>query len=103
MPDPGLASSMINTTAYSFAAQAYGANVEKVVSLLEGFVGIGITTGPILGSVVYQYLGFELTFVVFGSLMAPTAFMVLCLLPNSKEVKRRVMAAKNLQAQQDAD
>ena len=49
---------MINTSAYSFAAQAYGEKIGKYVSLFEGFVGIGITLGPILGSLVYAYLGF---------------------------------------------
>ena len=49
---------MINTSAYSFAAQAYGDEVEKIISLFEGFVGIGCMSGPIIGSVVYSYLGF---------------------------------------------
>ena len=49
---------MINTSAYSFAAQAFGEKIGKYVSLFEGFVGIGITLGPILGSLVYAYLGF---------------------------------------------
>ena len=83
---------MINTTAYSFAAQAYGDNVQKIVSLLEGFVGIGITAGPILGSLVYQQLGFETTFILFGCLMAPPSLVVYCLMPNSKEVKERLNA-----------
>ena len=50
---------MINTSSYSFAAQAYGGDeVEKIVSLFEGFVGIGCTSGPIIGSFVYALLGF---------------------------------------------
>ena len=40
---------MINTAAYSFAAQAYGDDVDKVVSLFEGIVSIGATSGPIIG------------------------------------------------------
>jgi hypothetical protein len=44
---------MINTSAYSFAAQAYEKDVAKYVSLFEGFVGIGCALGPVLGSFVY--------------------------------------------------
>ena len=80
----GIASSMINTAAYSFAAQAYRDEIGKYVSLFEGFVGIGITAGPILGSLVYSYLGFSKTFFIFGAVMAPASFLVLSILPSPK-------------------
>ena len=83
----GLASSMINTSAYSFAAQAYGEQVEKVVSLFEGFVGIGCATGPLLGSIVYQFLGFQATFFLFGAFMVPSALLVMCFLPLPKQIR----------------
>jgi len=40
---------MINTATYSFAAQAYESDVEKIVALFEGFIGIGTTSGPMIG------------------------------------------------------
>ena len=54
----GCASGMINTTAYAYASVAYPNDVEKIISLFEGVVGIGGTSGPILGSLVYKALGF---------------------------------------------
>ncbi len=78
---------MINTAAYSFAAQAYGHDVEKVVSLFEGFVGIGTTSGPIIGSLVYHYVGFSTTFYIYGAVMVPSAFLICCVLPTPKQIR----------------
>ena len=72
---------MINTSAYSFAVKTFGDKVEKIVSLYETFVGIGCTSGPVIGSILYQYFGFELTFFIFGGMMATTAFLILFILP----------------------
>ena len=49
----GAASGMINTSIYSFASQAYPSKVDKIISLMEGVVGVGCTLGPMVGSFVY--------------------------------------------------
>jgi len=85
----GSASGMINTSAYGFASTAYPDSVEKVVSVLEGVVGIGITISPILGSFIYEYVGFADTFYIFGAAMVPIAFLILFLLPDPKKVKAK--------------
>ena len=72
----GSASAMINTTSYSFAASAYPDNVDKVIGLLESTAGIGCVCGPVLGSFIYDLVGFQWTFTGFGIAMAPTAFLV---------------------------
>ena len=78
---------MINTAAYSFASTAYPEDVDKVVSLMEGFVGIGITVSPIIGVFIYQALGFSMTFYIFGAAMAPISIMVFFTLTNPKQIK----------------
>ena len=60
----GSAAGMINTTAYSFASQAFPHEIEKLVSLLEGVSGIGITFSPILGVFVFKAVGFSNTFFI---------------------------------------
>ena len=80
----GTASGIINTSAYSFAAQAYSDDMEAVVGLMETVVGIGCITAPVLGSFIYQLLGYSWTFYIFGVLMAPSCFLAL-LLGKSKE------------------
>ena len=75
----GGAAAFINTSAYSYAAQAYTDDVEKVISIMETVVGIGCAAGPVLGSVVYELIGFAWTFILFGIIMAPTS-IILCFL-----------------------
>lgn len=49
---------MVNTAAYAYASAAYPDDVEKIISIFEGAVGIGIMVGPVGGSLVYTALGF---------------------------------------------
>ena len=83
----GAASGLMNTAVYSYTALAYPENVEKVISLSEGFVGIGCTMGPVLGSLVYNAVGFSWTFYIFGLAMLPFALLVCCCMkePNAGE------------------
>ena len=85
---------MINTAAYSFASQAYPDNVEKIVSVMEGVVGIGNTIGPIMGVFIYSAVGFADVFFIFGSAMAPCALLML-LLPDPKDLKRKIICQIN--------
>lgn len=78
---------MINTTAYSYAAQAYPDKVEKVIARLESVSAFGNIFAPVLGSVIYDAVGFEWTFVGFGIVMLPASLLV-CSLKNPKDVKR---------------
>ncbi len=84
---------MINTAAYSFAAQAYPDSVEKLVSVMEGVVGIGCTISPVLGVFIYNAVGFSDTFYIFGSAMTPCAILMLCL-PDPKKLKLKNAAKK---------
>lgn len=54
---------------------------------MESIVGIGCTVGPVLGSFVFEYVGFAWTFIIFGILMAPSGILALFLLKPS-DVKR---------------
>ena len=85
----GSAAGMINTAAYSFASQAYPDRVDKVISLMEGVVGIGITVSPVMGSFVYQAVGFSKTFYAFGLGMAPVSLVIILALPSPKQVKAK--------------
>ena len=81
---------MINTTAYSYAAQAYPDKVEKVIARLESVSAFGNIFAPVLGSVIFDAVGFEWTFVGFGIVMVPASLLV-CSLKNPKDVKKADM------------
>ena len=71
---------MINTAAYSYSATCYPDDVEKLISTMEAFSGMGNISGPIIGSYLYDLFGFSMTFYITGGLMLPTAILVPCLL-----------------------
>lgn len=78
---------MINTTVYSFASQAYPEDVEKVISIMEATLGGGMMMGPILGSFVYNAVGFARTFFIFGFVMVPVGLVIVCALPTPLKVR----------------
>lgn len=77
----GAAAGYANTAAYSYVAQAYGNDVEKMVAVIEVVAGVGILVGPLLGSVLNQLLGFSWTFWVFGLWMVPSVFAIPHIVP----------------------
>ena len=47
-----------------------------IVSWVEALTGLGMIAGPILGSVLYSALGYELTFFVYGGALAFLAVVI---------------------------
>jgi len=93
----GGASGLITTTSYSFTSQAYPDDIETVVAYVEVVVGIGCTAGPVIGSLVYELVGFSWTFIIFGVLMTPSCVFVCCIGKPSDVRKKR----KHVEAESD--
>ena len=60
---------------------------EKYVGYCQSVVGIGLMSGPVIGSVLYSNLGFGLTFGVFALLLLICGIMVGFLLPSRLNIK----------------
>ena len=60
-----------------------------MISIMEATVGAGMMIGPILGSFVYNAVGFVETFIIFGLAMAPISLILLVALPKPIEVRRK--------------
>ena len=84
---------MMNTTLFSFLAQAYPDEIEAKVGFVGVLVGTGCTMGPVIGSIVYNFVGFSSTFIIFGLLMAPSIILTLTL-GSSAKIKAANEAAK---------
>ena len=63
----GISASMIVTTCYSVVAITYRSNQLRYLGFLESTVGIGMMIGPLIGSVLYEFFGFNTTFYILGS------------------------------------
>ena len=57
------------TSLYPLATRTVSKNYEaRVLSLMESSIGIGLTTGPAIGGILYDYKGFYYPFVLVGGL-----------------------------------
>ena len=92
---------MMNTTYFSFLAQAYPDEIEAKVGLIGVVVGIGCTMGPVIGSFVYNFVGFSWTFIIFGILMAPSCILVMTL-GKPAQIKAANGAATGNKVEQEA-
>ena len=52
--------------------------------------GLGLIVGPIIGSALYSFLGFELTFFVYGGVEVLLAIIIRFNVPDRRNVKPKV-------------
>ncbi|KAJ3654933.1 hypothetical protein Zmor_014084 [Zophobas morio] len=64
-----LGASAFSTASYVFVVNTFPQNIGSVLGILETFVGLGMSTGPALGGVLYSLGGFSMPFFVLGVTM----------------------------------
>jgi MFS family permease len=67
----GVGTSMVQTSAYAILTLTYPTQVNFVVGCIETAAGVGLSFGPVIGTILYEIGGVSLPFL---------AFFVLCLL-----------------------
>jgi MFS family permease len=80
----GLASALIQTTNYSIIANDYATKMTRMVGIMEMMCGVGFLVGPLLAAVVYGWIDYLGTFLVYGGLNVGFA-VVVCLCYPVKE------------------
>ena len=90
----GISSSTILTTWYSIIAITYPDEQTKYLGFLEASSGAGMLFGPPFGSVLYNFLGFELTFYIIGGMFILFAPFLRIVIPNSVDIKDRQESLK---------
>ena len=83
----GISSSTILTTWYSIVAITYPEEQTKYLGFLEASSGAGMLFGPPFGSVLYNFLGFELTFYIIGGVFILLSPLLWIVIPNSVDAK----------------
>ena len=71
----GTASAAINSTCYSLAADKYPEQTEAMVGLLEAFSGLGGVAGLLGGAYIYESMGYQFTFLMFGGMLPVVAII----------------------------
>ena len=54
----GYCDSLINITSYSIIMQTFSKEKEIYLGYAEASTGLGITFGPIIGSIIFRFLGY---------------------------------------------
>lgn len=76
----GIAIGMEDTALFAFAALAYPDENEEVVSLIEAAWGLGEILGPLLGFLIYDFVGLSIYFYV-SLVLLPLAILILFVIP----------------------
>ncbi|XP_050308679.1 MFS-type transporter SLC18B1-like [Anthonomus grandis grandis] len=82
-----LGSSAFSTASYVFVVNTFPNNIGAVIGILETFVGLGMSTGPVLGGFLYSLGGFDLPFFVLGVSMIAIIPLNMWLLPKVEDVE----------------
>ncbi|CAG9768972.1 unnamed protein product [Ceutorhynchus assimilis] len=80
-----LGSSAFSTASYVFVVNTFPNNIGSVIGILETFVGLGMSTGPVLGGFLYSLGGFDLPFFVLGVAMIAIVPLNMWLLPKVED------------------
>lgn len=80
----GFANSFIGTSIYSMTTIEFPEDREKYIGYVELALGLGLMLGPVLGSVFMNLTdgSFEITFYIFGFLIAMGGLFAFFALPN---------------------
>lgn len=78
---------MIQTTSYSIVSIIFKDNQQKFLGYLESSMGVGLITGPVIGSALYTFFGFAYTFLGIGGVFIILAPILLFIIPKSVNVK----------------
>lgn len=80
-----LGASAFSTASYVFVVNTFPHNIGSVIGILETFVGLGMSTGPALGGLLYSLGGFSLPFFALGVAMILIVPLNICLLPRVED------------------
>lgn len=75
----GFASALIQTTMYSISANFYPDNKEQMVGYIEAVTGVGLIMGPLIGSALYAFGGYQFIFFAFGGFFVVASFTIKCI------------------------
>ncbi|KAF4521169.1 hypothetical protein B566_EDAN011619 [Ephemera danica] len=79
-----LGAAAYSTASYTFVVEVFPDHIGPVMGILETFVGLGMSAGPVLGGVLYSVGGFGLPFYTLGIIMVLFVPINFYLLPSAQ-------------------
>uniref|UniRef100_A0A1I7VTS9 MFS domain-containing protein n=3 Tax=Loa loa TaxID=7209 RepID=A0A1I7VTS9_LOALO len=70
------------TSSFAIGAKCFPGRIAVVVGVLETFVGLGSTVGPLFGGILYEIGGFQLPFIVLGIILLLLGLLAYFLVEN---------------------
>ena len=83
----GFSSTMVKTTSYAIITIVYKDNKQKYLGILQTFLGVGMITGPLIGSTLYTFVGFQSTFFGIGATFICLVPILVFVIPNTVNIK----------------
>ena len=77
----------MQTTCYSIATNDFPEKKEQIVGWVEALTGLGLILGPIIGSTLYELLGYAQTFFIYGAFLIFLAFIIKINFPDDAEIE----------------
>lgn len=81
----GFGNGCLNSATSSIISFNYPENVGNLLGITNTFTGLGMLSGPIFGSLLYEAGGFKLPFFVTGGLLFALIFPISVFLENDKK------------------
>lgn len=82
----GIGTSMVQTSAYSMLTLTYPQNVSFVVGCLETSAGVGLSIGPVIGTILFEVGGIPMPFLTFFVVCTTIGLVVKNMIPESVDL-----------------
>ena len=81
----GVGAAFLNVSTYSIATARYSDSIDSVMTMIKLATGIGLVSGPAIGSTFFSFLGYAGPFAFFAIIFALLAFFAYISTPDSVE------------------
>ena len=78
----GFSNGCLNSSINSIILGKFKNKSSNLIGVIQSFTGLGMLSGPLIGSILYQFGGYQLPFIAVGSLLLMMSFIIAFKLPD---------------------
>jgi MFS family permease len=72
---------IVTLIGYSLITIIFKNEQEKYLALAEVATGVGLAIGPVIGSFIFEFFGYEYTFIMYGGILLVSIIPLLIFVP----------------------